>query len=844
MRLSGIFKSIMHRRTKSCSAAMQVIPVVHETRDRPASIDGKPPAGPTIDFKGYAEAHAKQPSRNFDSYAHQRIKSLEQQLAEATENAGRLAGEVQVALEELSAARADYCAEKSRHVGVKRHLAATVEAMGTLEIRLAHVDRFASLMIDLGLHEPVLARAKESLGSECRLQIDTDSIDTKSAGISHSGLDADEALVDAIKDAAAVAGSPWARIVDAVNGPRTAEEYLSAINMTISTRRALRDSKKVAQFWKCLAKEDATHANTVTPSVSTISSVHEPLPEERQNAVDELLDRVRNAEPPYNRVTLGGGLRAGRPEWVQGPRDVRVISRIAEPSGSSSSVRLRDVQSLSDSALAPLASLSFREELRASRSDKLFKSSSSVSPSHGSLEISITTEHIRINEPAQGVITHMSSRASIEALGQIRPSLSQSTDSLANRLLVPVSDTFTKTLSAQLLSADTTAVNASHREVRAARARLSGGSQPFDNSAFSNIAPDILSKDAMAATCATDPAGLPSSNSSGALTSEISRYDRNRPEPSGTNDASSLSTRALHSLERICSTLPSTSSIDYAESYPASLATISEHTEPDEGESSTNGSEIGPSFNHRDSLGHRRSFYEASQPHSDGSIEAGLTALHPTTSGQPVGAMPTALVNSAHPTASPQKSRHHSRLPMLKGPRQSIVAPPQLSPTRVKPEPPSVPSPPRATTQLRKAHAQPQNYSSVRQATVSSSLKSSNQNTIPSNTTTSSAAIMTNRTNQIPNPQPVTSPKKSILKPASVSSPSKVPPQKTRRLSLIPRTSLEGAKSVGLSSKTKENVKERVKEIERKAKGSSAGNASQLMDRGKRVIRGLSKVIA
>jgi len=72
---------------------------------------------------------------------------------------------------------------------------------------------------------------------------------------------------------------------------RTMDEYSSALRMTLATRKELRDQKKVALFWKRKALDSNQLQSAITPSVSTISSIHDPLPLGRQIALDALISR-------------------------------------------------------------------------------------------------------------------------------------------------------------------------------------------------------------------------------------------------------------------------------------------------------------------------------------------------------------------------------------------------------------------------------------------------------------------------------------------------------------------------------------------------------------------------
>jgi hypothetical protein len=72
------------------------------------------------------------------------------------------------------------------------------------------------------------------------------------------------------------------------------------LNTILNVRRDLRDSKKIARFWKRAAKEDSeAHVDTVTPSISMISSIHEVLSEERQSRVATLMARRKSRVRTY-----------------------------------------------------------------------------------------------------------------------------------------------------------------------------------------------------------------------------------------------------------------------------------------------------------------------------------------------------------------------------------------------------------------------------------------------------------------------------------------------------------------------------------------------------------------
>ncbi|KAJ7156107.1 hypothetical protein C8R43DRAFT_949605 [Mycena crocata] len=174
---------------------------------------------------------------------------------------------------QLDATRDDLYTQLHRNASTQRQAQADKLERDKLHVKLAQYERFLGLMIGVGLHQRVLGDAHAAL---------------------RAGIDPDMALVDAIKDAAAVPGSAWSTLIPKITGPRTPDEYRSSLNLTLKARKELRDTKKVAKFWKRVAQEDG-RSGIVTPSVSSISSIHEPLSAERQRAVEELISTRRRA---------------------------------------------------------------------------------------------------------------------------------------------------------------------------------------------------------------------------------------------------------------------------------------------------------------------------------------------------------------------------------------------------------------------------------------------------------------------------------------------------------------------------------------------------------------------
>ncbi|KAG6850478.1 hypothetical protein H0H93_012899 [Arthromyces matolae] len=83
-------------------------------------------------------------------------------------------------------------------------------------------------------------------------------------------------------------------------GFRDKDQYMSALQLTLKSRLQLKQCKKIVKFWKRTALQDQNNASVVTPSVSTISSIAEVLPLERQNLLHALLAERQTRKPPVS----------------------------------------------------------------------------------------------------------------------------------------------------------------------------------------------------------------------------------------------------------------------------------------------------------------------------------------------------------------------------------------------------------------------------------------------------------------------------------------------------------------------------------------------------------------
>lgn len=146
---------------------------------------------------------------------------------------------------------------------------------------------------------------------------------------------------------------------------RTLDEYTSALRMTLSTRRQLRDQKKVSKFWKNMALSANKFDDIITPSTSAISSVHDPLPPERKRAIDALM-RERGWPHPYPSAELKAPVEfassSERPFRASLSGDLSV-SHIHPVSSIAATLISTSSNNSVGSRLAPLASESLKAEI-------------------------------------------------------------------------------------------------------------------------------------------------------------------------------------------------------------------------------------------------------------------------------------------------------------------------------------------------------------------------------------------------------------------------------------------------------------------------------------------------
>ena len=214
------------------------------------------------------------------------------------------------------------------------------------------------------------------------------------------GEDAEDALVDSIKEATKDPQSPWRRLLEPVTGPRSPETYIAQVNCTLRARKDGSDWRKKAGFWKYSAKEDGRHVNTVTPSVSQLSdlvkessariSVMKTIPAAIEDLGTEFVESMPHqsaqGEDPAA-VSRDSSSLSLQPVQSFSKMPLSSITEVADLAPPASAVVIPELETERPTSLhsnlPPLASVTFREchSIRSlsSRRSGLISSSSTTS---------------------------------------------------------------------------------------------------------------------------------------------------------------------------------------------------------------------------------------------------------------------------------------------------------------------------------------------------------------------------------------------------------------------------------------------------------------------------------
>jgi hypothetical protein len=237
------------------------------------SVSFTPPKHPLPIFDPvdlYAPFPYATPPRLLEPSPESMIAELEAELTTLRAANRTLKADLVEIAKEAADARAALYAEMTKNAHLKHQAMVDTQRFQIFTAAFAKYKTIDGLLARIGLDKAVLEEALATL---------------------EDGGKAEDVVMDAIKRASARADC--APSGTATIGPRTPEQYAAVLNMTLRVRKELKGNKKLTKFWKRVAQRDGKHQDTITPSPSDISSIHEQLSPERQKAVEEVAARRR-----------------------------------------------------------------------------------------------------------------------------------------------------------------------------------------------------------------------------------------------------------------------------------------------------------------------------------------------------------------------------------------------------------------------------------------------------------------------------------------------------------------------------------------------------------------------
>ncbi|KIM91927.1 hypothetical protein PILCRDRAFT_97 [Piloderma croceum F 1598] len=432
----------------------------------------------------YAPFSYEPPPRLIESSADSRIIDLEAELAmQRRENRTLKADLVEITKETTDVRTALYT-EMAKNAYLKRQAMVDAARVQTLNMAFTRYKAIDGLLARIGLHKAILEAALAA---------------------HEGGGNAEEVVMDAIKQARTKTGSDLSTMTI---GPRTSEQYTAVLNMTLKARKELKRHKKLAKFWKRTAQQDGQHRDTITPSPSDISSIHEILSMERQKAVDELAARRR--EGLTNILEVSESFPSAEAAAIL------PVSQVVAVKGKNFDVFPASASDTSPTAhgdvfatLPPLASESMKRELARHSTSKRFSGSLPVIKASGLRQVDLNIpkpstipELAQIPErrptvPASS-LPHRRDSSSTSEIGSGRISKRgyRSDATSSSRFS---SRSFGSILSASLRKSESSSsriatANSKTGDQEAPASRRDGGESghnaPFDNTAFRDAPPD------------------------------------------------------------------------------------------------------------------------------------------------------------------------------------------------------------------------------------------------------------------------------------------------------------------------------------------------------------------
>jgi hypothetical protein len=337
----------------------------------------------------YAPFPYETPPRLLESSADSRIIDLEAELAmQRRENRILKADLVEITKETTDVRTALYT-EMAKNAYLKHQAMVDAARVQTFNLAFTRYKAIDGLLARIGLHKTILEAALAA---------------------HEGGGNVEEVVMDAIKQARAKTDDDLSTMTI---GPRTSEQYAAVLNMTLKARKELKGHKKLAKFWKRTAQQDGRHRDTITPSPSDISSIHEPLSIERQKAVDELAARRREV--------LMNILEASETFPSAEAAAVLPVSQVVADKGKNSDVFHASASDSSPTThgdvfatLPPLASESMKRKLARHSISKRFSGSLPVIKASGLRQVDLNIpepstipEHAQIPERRQTVLVSL-----------------------------------------------------------------------------------------------------------------------------------------------------------------------------------------------------------------------------------------------------------------------------------------------------------------------------------------------------------------------------------------------------------------------------------------------------
>lgn len=210
-------------------------------------------------------------------HLNRRVRSLEAINSSLKVENAAVRAEIALLGDELQTSRVSLYAEVEHRRKDALYIHQVDERINDLVYQIRRYGDFIHILAGIGMNSPIYRAALSIM----------------------SNVEAEDALVASIVEAAKDKQSPWSQIVPAVVGPRSPEQYVSAINLTLRTRQDLRERERVCEFWKTTAKLEPNNANLLTPSSSTLTdnncSCNPDVPAKAKSTVlDEMLKDLKN----------------------------------------------------------------------------------------------------------------------------------------------------------------------------------------------------------------------------------------------------------------------------------------------------------------------------------------------------------------------------------------------------------------------------------------------------------------------------------------------------------------------------------------------------------------------